>query len=86
MIHQLNMYGKDKVQVAIERLQSFEPKEEGYALAFSGGKDSVVVKKLADDHWSSLGRKLEQTQQSGRGDDNDNAKKRARRAGGKWQF
>lgn len=48
MIHQINMYGKDKVQVAIERLQNFEPKEEGYALAFSGGKDSVVVKKLAD--------------------------------------
>lgn len=47
MIHQLNMYGKDKVQVAIERLQAFEP-HEGYYLAFSGGKDSVVIKKLAD--------------------------------------
>ena len=47
MIHQLNMHGKDKVQVAIERLQAFEP-TEGYYLAFSGGKDSVVIKKLAD--------------------------------------
>lgn len=47
MIHQLNMQGKDKVQVAIERLQTFEP-PEGYYLAFSGGKDSVVIKALAD--------------------------------------
>ena len=47
MIHQLNMQGKDKVQVAIERLQTFEP-SEGYYLAFSGGKDSVVIKALAD--------------------------------------
>ena len=47
MIHQLNMQGKDKVQVAIDRLKTFEP-PEGYYLAFSGGKDSVVIKKLAD--------------------------------------
>ena len=47
MIHQLNIYGKDKVQVAIERLKTFEP-PEGYFLAFSGGKDSVVIKALAD--------------------------------------
>ena len=47
MIHQLNIYGKDKIQVAIDRLQSFEP-PEGYYLAFSGGKDSVVIKALAD--------------------------------------
>ena len=47
MIHQLNMYGKDKVQVAIDRLKAFEP-PEGYYLAFSGGKDSVVIKALAD--------------------------------------
>lgn len=47
MIHQLNMYGKDKVQVAIDRLKAFEP-PEGYFLAFSGGKDSVVIKALAD--------------------------------------
>lgn len=47
MIHQLNMNGMDKVQVAIERLKLLEPKE-GYYLAFSGGKDSVVIKALAD--------------------------------------
>ena len=41
------MYGKDKVQVAIDRLKTFEP-PEGYYLAFSGGKDSVVIKALAD--------------------------------------
>lgn len=46
-IHQLNMYGMDMVEVAIERLKAFEPKE-GYYLAFSGGKDSCTVKALAD--------------------------------------
>lgn len=45
MIHQLNIYGMDKVEVAIDRLKMFEPKE-GYYLAFSGGKDSVVCKAL----------------------------------------
>lgn len=47
MIHQLNIHGKDKVQVAIDRLKAFEP-PEGYYLAFSGGKDSVVIKALAN--------------------------------------
>lgn len=47
MIGQLNIYGKDKVEVAIDRLKTFEP-PEGYYLAFSGGKDSVVIKALAD--------------------------------------
>lgn len=37
----------DKVKMAIERLKDFEP-EEGYYLAFSGGKDSIVLKALAD--------------------------------------
>lgn len=46
-IKQLNIYGADKVQVAIDRLQAFEPKE-GYYLCFSGGKDSSVIKALAD--------------------------------------
>lgn len=32
---------KSKVEKSIERLKAFEPKE-GYYLAFSGGKDSVV--------------------------------------------
>ena len=47
MLGQLNMYGMDRVETAIERLKAFEP-PEGYWLAFSGGKDSVVVKALAD--------------------------------------
>lgn len=37
----------DKVAIAIERLKAFEP-AEGYYLAFSGGKDSVTIKALAD--------------------------------------
>ena len=47
MIHQLDFNGKDKVDKAIERLQTYEP-QEGYYLCFSGGKDSVVIKALAD--------------------------------------
>ena len=46
-VHQLNIYGMDMIEVAIERLKAFEP-PEGYYLAFSGGKDSVTVKALAD--------------------------------------
>ena len=38
---------EDKVKKAIETLQAYEP-EEGYYLAFSGGKDSVTLKALAD--------------------------------------
>lgn len=38
---------RDKVNMSIERLKAFEP-EEGYYLAFSGGKDSVVTKAIAD--------------------------------------
>lgn len=37
----------DKVQTAINRLRSFCP-PEGYYVAFSGGKDSVVIKALCD--------------------------------------
>lgn len=37
----------NKVEVAIQRLRAFEP-EDGYFLAFSGGKDSVCIKALAD--------------------------------------
>lgn len=47
MIHQLDFNGRDKVDKAIMRLQTYEP-EEGYYLCFSGGKDSVVIKVLAD--------------------------------------
>lgn len=45
MLGQLNIYGKDKIETAIERIQEFEP-PEGYYLAFSGGKDSIVCKEL----------------------------------------
>ena len=47
MLGQLNRYGMDRVETAIERLKAFEP-PEGYWLAFSGGKDSVAIKALAD--------------------------------------
>lgn len=47
MIDQLNLQGMNKVEVAIKRLQTFEPKG-GYYLSFSGGKDSVVIKALAN--------------------------------------
>lgn len=36
----------EKVKVAIERLRAFEP-EDGYYLAYSGGKDSDCIKILA---------------------------------------
>ena len=36
-----------KVEDAIKRLQQYEP-EDGYYLAFSGGKDSVVCKRLCE--------------------------------------
>lgn len=39
----------EKVKASVERLKAFEPKNgEGYYLAFSGGKDSVVCKALLD--------------------------------------
>lgn len=47
MLGQLNLQGKNKVDVAIDRIKMFEP-EEGYYVAFSGGKDSVVIKALCD--------------------------------------
>ncbi len=46
MVSQLNFEGKDKVQMAIERLKTYEP-VDGFWLAFSGGKDSVVLYDLA---------------------------------------
>lgn len=48
MLHETTLFGEtDKVGMAIERLWEFCP-PEGYYLAFSGGKDSVVLKALAD--------------------------------------
>ena len=37
---------REKERVAIERLKAFEP-EDGYFLAYSGGKDSDCIKILA---------------------------------------
>ena len=42
---QLNFEGKNKVEVAIMRIQQFEP-SEGYYLASSCGKDSVLIMDL----------------------------------------
>jgi phosphoadenosine phosphosulfate reductase len=42
----LDGYIRDKVAIAIDRLRAFEP-EEGYYLAFSGGKDSQCIYHLA---------------------------------------
>jgi phosphoadenosine phosphosulfate reductase len=47
MLREDTLFGYvDKVAISISRLQEFEPKE-GYYLAFSGGKDSVVLLSLA---------------------------------------
>lgn len=37
----------DKVQISIDRLRAFEPKDRPYWLAYSGGKDSCVILELA---------------------------------------
>jgi phosphoadenosine phosphosulfate reductase len=43
----INLFGKrkNKVDIAIKRIKQFEP-PEGYYVAFSGGKDSVVILDL----------------------------------------
>jgi phosphoadenosine phosphosulfate reductase len=43
---QLTLSGQAIDELAIDRIKAFEP-EEGYWLAFSGGKDSVVILDLA---------------------------------------
>ena len=47
MLIENTLFGiKDKEQIAIERFKCFEP-AYGYYLAFSGGKDSIVILDLA---------------------------------------
>ena len=47
MLQENTLFGvKDKVKIAIDRLQAFAP-GEGYYLAFSGGKDSQCIYHLA---------------------------------------
>ena len=46
-MQQLDIEGRTKEEKAIEFMQQHEP-EEGYFLGFSGGKDSTVLKHLAD--------------------------------------
>ena len=43
---QQDLYGKSFEEVAISRIKQYEP-PEGYYLAFSGGKDSIVIYDLA---------------------------------------
>lgn len=42
MLGQLDLYGKSKIDVAIDRLKAFEP-ADGYYVGASGGKDSDVI-------------------------------------------
>ena len=44
--------GKDKTEIAIDRLRAFCP-DEGFYVAFSGGKDSCVVMEYISG-WSAL--------------------------------
>lgn len=48
MLDQLNIYGMTKLEVSIERIKQIEPRDGSWYLAFSGGKDSCVIKALAD--------------------------------------
>lgn len=47
MLLEQTLFGvRDKVEIAKDRLRAFEP-EEGYYLAFSGGKDSQCIYHIA---------------------------------------
>jgi phosphoadenosine phosphosulfate reductase len=46
-MNQICLFKNDYINIAIKRLKEFEP-SEGYWLAFSGGKDSCVIKRLAE--------------------------------------
>ena len=46
-LDQPDLWGRTKEDIAIQRLQEYEP-EDGYYVAFSGGKDSVVLLTLVE--------------------------------------
>jgi len=48
MLDQLNIYGMTKLEASIERIKQIEPRGGSWYLAFSGGKDSCVIKALCD--------------------------------------
>ncbi len=61
MLEQSDFNGHDKIQASIELIRQYEP-PEGYFLAFSGGKDSIVLLDLAaqagakfDTHYNRTG-------------------------------
>lgn len=45
MLGQIDIFGKTKLQTTLERIKTFEP-EDGYFVAFSGGKDSQCILEL----------------------------------------
>lgn len=45
MLNQIDIFGKTKLEKTIKRIKMFEP-EDGYYLAFSGGKDSQCIYHL----------------------------------------
>lgn len=47
MLGQRNLWGKTKLEVTLDKIRAFEP-EEGYFLAFSGGKDSQCIYHLCE--------------------------------------
>lgn len=47
MLGQLNVFGKTKLEVTLDKIKTFEP-GDGYYLAFSGGKDSQCIYHLCE--------------------------------------
>jgi phosphoadenosine phosphosulfate reductase len=47
MLEQLDFDGNNKIEASIALIQTWQPVDEPYYLAFSGGKDSIVLKSLA---------------------------------------
>lgn len=47
MLGQIDIFGKTKLEKTIEKIKAFEP-ENGYYIAFSGGKDSQCIYHLCE--------------------------------------